>query len=107
MATHPEPGIRRATRVVLADDHAIVRQGLASLMKPHEWIEVVGVATSGFELLRILGDTSVDVAVVDVTMPGPEISDLACQITKRSPETRLVALTNPSLGSGFISSAKI
>ncbi len=80
-------------RVALADDHAIVRQGLAALMERHEWIEVVGLATSGFELLRILDEVPVQVAVVDVTMPGPEISDLAAQIAERSPGTRMVALT--------------
>lgn len=80
-------------RVVIADDHAIVRQGLAALLKPHEEFELVGQAATGFELLRLLDTESADVAVVDVTMPGPEVTSLPSELRSRGCSTRLVALT--------------
>lgn len=56
-------------RVVLADDHAIVRDGLRAILQEHSDIEVVGDAEDGLELIRLARRLRPDVAVVDISMP--------------------------------------
>jgi len=57
-------------RVVLADDHVIVRQGLVSLLEREADIQVVGQASDGLELVNLVRQLKPDVAVTDITMPG-------------------------------------
>lgn len=57
-------------RVLIADDHALVRAGLASLLNAEPDIEVVGTASDGDEALAMARDLTPDVACVDVRMPG-------------------------------------
>jgi DNA-binding NarL/FixJ family response regulator len=57
-------------RVILADDHALVLEGLRSMLHAEDDIEVVATATNGAELLRALRQHPVDVAVIDLQMPG-------------------------------------
>ena len=57
-------------RVVIADDHGIVREGLRWMLADLPDIEVVGEAESGEELLQLLDDTPADVVLLDVRMPG-------------------------------------
>jgi DNA-binding NarL/FixJ family response regulator len=56
-------------RVALADDHQLVRAGFRALLDSEPDIEVVGEASSGTELLRLVRETPVDVALVDIRMP--------------------------------------
>lgn len=56
-------------RVVLADDHAIVRDGLRAILQEHSDIDVVGDAEDGLELIRLARRLRPDVAVVDISMP--------------------------------------
>ena len=81
-------------RVVLVDDHRVVRRGLASFLTAFADIEVVGEASSGEELLEHLEDWLPDVVVMDLLMPGG-INGL--EATKRTralcPNTRVVVLT--------------
>jgi len=58
------------TRVLLVDDHAILRAGVSSLLACEPWIEVVGEAGSGEEALRLLEEHPADVVVMDLEMPG-------------------------------------
>ena len=57
-------------RVVLADDHALVRQGLKALLE-REGFQVVGEASNGQEAVRLLPSLHPDVAVLDISMPVP------------------------------------
>lgn len=81
------------TLVLLADDHGIVRQGVASLLSAQPSIEVAAQLSSGFEVMRWFDSADVDVAVVDVTMPGPEPADLLKACRERGSDARFVALT--------------
>ena len=69
------------TRITIADDHVLVRRGLAELLREMDDFEVVAEAESGDELLRSLRDTKTDVVVMDMNMPGPSGLDLVKSIT--------------------------
>ncbi|MDX5482488.1 MAG: response regulator transcription factor, partial [Hymenobacteraceae bacterium] len=56
-------------RVVLTDDHKLIRDGLKALLKDEPAIEVVGEASDGDELIGLLKKTAVDVVLLDLNMP--------------------------------------
>ena len=80
-------------RVVLADDHQIVRQGLASLLSEEPGIEVVGQASNGREAVELVEHLEPDVVVMDVSMPVMRGDDATRRIKQDLPRTRIVALS--------------
>ncbi|AFR09815.1 response regulator [Nocardiopsis alba] len=84
-------------RVLLVDDHRIVRRGLARLLAAEGDIEVVGEAADGVEALELLADTAPeglpDVALVDVHMPRMEGTELVRRLAVEYPGTAAVVLT--------------
>ena len=81
------------TRIVIADDHALVRRGLAGLLREMNDFQVVGEAESGDDLLRTLRDTAVDVAIVDMSMPGPSGLDLVKSLVAEFPKLPVLVLS--------------
>lgn len=80
-------------RVLVADDHSIIRDGLKMLFTRHPHIEVVGEAVNGQQAVELCDTLRPDVIIMDITMPllnGPEA---ARQIVTRHPEARIIALT--------------
>ena len=60
-------------RLAIADDHAVVREGIRRMLDGQGDLEVAVEAASGSELMERIGETPVDVCVVDFAMPGGEI----------------------------------
>ncbi len=89
--------------VVLADDHAVVRDGLRAILEAHG-IEVVGEADNGVDAIRVVQERRPDVALVDITMPGVNGIDATREIRERSPETRVIILSM-HCGSEYVSRA--
>lgn len=81
------------TRIVIADDHVLVRRGLAELLREMDDFRVVGEAASGDELLRIVREERVDVVVMDMNMPGPSGLDLVKSIRAEFPKLPLLVLS--------------
>src|SRR5690349_9415102 len=83
-------------RVVLADDNALVRQGIAALLAEVHGVEVVGMASDGAELLALVTRTAPDAVLTDLRMP-PGMSDegvrAAKQIRREHPATGVVVLS--------------
>src|SRR5690242_5645376 len=83
------------TRVVLVDDHAIVRRGLHSFLKAFPDLEVVGEAASGEEALQQIERWMPDVVVMDLLLPGGmDGIEAIKRIRALLPNTRLIALTS-------------
>jgi NarL family two-component system response regulator LiaR len=81
-------------RVLLVDDHAVVRKGLRALFEREPGIEVVGEASDGEESVRIVGRLRPDVILMDLEMPGIGGIEATRQITAEQPDTRVVILTS-------------
>jgi DNA-binding NarL/FixJ family response regulator len=86
-----EPALR--LRVVLADDHAIVREGIKTLVNAQPDMEVVGEAGEGGEVWRRVGELRPDVVVMDVSMPGGNGVEATARIKANWPEIKVLALT--------------
>lgn len=80
-------------RVLLADDHAILRDGLQSMLADAQDIEVVGQAADGLEAVGKARDLKPDVVVMDIAMPRLNGLEATRRITKASPETRVLILS--------------
>jgi len=80
-------------RILIADDHGIVRQGLASLIEKQPDNEVVGEAKDGQEALDLARELSPDVVIMDVSMPNLNGADATRLILRDNPGTRVIALS--------------
>lgn len=79
-------------RVLLADDHILVRQSLKSLLE-REGIRVVGEASDGQELVRVVASLTPEVTIADISMPLMNGLEAAREIRKASPQTKTILLT--------------
>ena len=80
-------------RVLLADDHEIVRQGLISLLSEEHMVQIVGEATNGREAVTLADQLHPDVVVMDVSMPIMSGAEATRQIKRDLPQTRIIALS--------------
>ncbi len=80
-------------RVLLVDDHPMVRRGLRSLLSAYTGIEVVGEAIDGAMALEIAPQLSPDVIVLDLLLPGANGIDVASQLRKQLPEAKIIILS--------------
>jgi len=87
------PPSRRRIRVLLADDHAIVREGVRLCLEGMGDMEVVGEAEDGHEALRLIGQLQPEVAVLDVTMPRLNGIEALRQVKRDYPRTAVVLLS--------------
>jgi len=78
---------------ILADDHAIIRNGLAPLLNAEHGVELLGEAANGREAWELIETLGPDVAILDVSMPEPTGIDIARKIVRAGLKTRVVLLT--------------
>ena len=90
--------------VLLADDHALVRAGLAMVVRGIDGFEVAGEAADGREAIELARQLRADVVVLDVTMPGLNGIDAIAPILSDSPATRIVMLSMHASGQ-YVSAA--
>jgi two-component system response regulator NreC len=80
-------------KVLIADDHAIVRTGLRALISSEPSMELVGEATGGLEAIELVEQTHPDALVLDLSMPDLDGIEVTKRIAPRFPELRILILT--------------
>ena len=80
-------------RIVIADDHAVVRQGTRSLLEREKDLEVVGEAGDGVEAVILINQLHPDVAIIDIAMPKLNGIEATRQVKPRCPSTAVLILT--------------
>ncbi|MGZ4674456.1 MAG: response regulator [Ilumatobacteraceae bacterium] len=88
------PEIAKRIRVLVVDDHHVVRQGLEQLLATAGDIEVVGTATNGLEAVAAVGELMPDVVLMDLSMPELDGVEATRQIAARYPSSRVLVLTS-------------
>ncbi len=80
-------------RIVIVDDHEIVRRGISAILRGAPDFQVVGEAADGKEALRVIRETQPDVALVDVRLPEISGIELCYRIQRETPQTQVLILT--------------
>jgi len=88
-------GVRTSnrTRILLADDHPLVRSGIRTTLSREGQLEVVGEATDGAEVQRLCHELRPDLLLLDLSMPGPPPLETISCVHALSPETRVLVLS--------------
>ena len=80
-------------KVLLADDHQLISDALASLLNFENGIQVVGIALNGNEVLKILKEKAVDIVILDIEMPGLNGIETAKKVREDFPQVKILILT--------------
>jgi len=80
-------------RIVIADDHTIVREGLKQLLLANDQFAVVGEATNGHEVMQRARELDFDVLLLDMSMPGKSGMELIKQVKSEKPKLRVLVLS--------------
>lgn len=83
----------KKTRILIADDHGIVRKGLRLQLEQHEEFAVIAEAADGREAVRLADDMDPDVVIMDIAMPNLNGIEATSQIVKRKPNTGVIILS--------------
>lgn len=81
------------TRILIADDHAIVRQGLRQVLALAPELELLGEAKNGWEVIEKVRAGDIDLLLLDMTMPGPSGVELVKRVREEAPRLPILVLT--------------
>lgn len=81
-------------RVLIADDHTIVRRGIKALLAQTDDVQVVGEAVNGLEAVRLSRQLNPDIILMDLLMPGMDGIEATRQVTASQPQVRVLVLTS-------------
>jgi NarL family two-component system response regulator LiaR len=84
----------RRIRVLIVDDHAVVRRGLATFLSAFDDLDLTGEAASGEEAVRLCAQVQPDVVLMDLAMPGMDGIATTRAIHERWPQIQVIALTS-------------
>lgn len=85
--------MERKTRVLLAEDHSLVRAGICALLKNIPWIDVVGEAENGAEALRLIEQHLPDIVLMDIAMPEINGLDVSERVIANHPSVSIIILS--------------
>lgn len=80
-------------KLLIADDHVILRDGIVSLLHGEKSFEVTGTAGTGHEVMQLVRNNDYDVCLLDINMPGPDGIEIARFITENKPAIKIIMLT--------------
>ena len=81
-------------RILIADDHPVVRQGLSALLIPRNGMKVVGEAVDGNQAVEMAHELNPDVVMMDMVMPGLTGTQATVQIMAQNPDAHILILTS-------------
>jgi len=81
------------TKILLVDDHQILRDGICSMFSGHKDIEVIGEAPDGRTAIKLVEQLKPDIVVMDISMPDMNGIDATRKIKRRSPDIKVIALS--------------
>ena len=93
-------------RLLIADDHPVVRQGLATLLIPRNGVEVIGEAENGRQAIDLARELQPDVILMDVVMPDMTGIEATAEIKVENPDARILILTSFSTEDKLVSAIK-
>jgi len=82
-----------STKILLADDHGIIREGLRSLLEKESELEVIGEAQDGRKAVALVQELSPDIVIIDISMPNLNGIDATRQIVNACPKVKVIALS--------------
>jgi DNA-binding NarL/FixJ family response regulator len=85
--------MKKPIRILIADDHAVVRRGLRSLIQTEKDLLVIGEASNGIEAVESTLRLKPDVVIMDLIMPEKSGAEAIAEIMAQAPETRIIILT--------------
>ena len=88
-------------KILIVDDHAIVRMGLASTLETHSDLAVVGEADDGKAALRKAAELAPDLVLMDLMMPGMDGAEATAELHRRFPEMKILILTTYGTANGI------
>jgi DNA-binding NarL/FixJ family response regulator len=88
-----EPRVEPRIRLLVADDHAVVREGIRNVLAAAHGFEVVGEAASGADAVRLAGECDPDVVLLDVSMPGGTGLEVIGDVLRAAPRARVLILS--------------
>ncbi|WP_291965887.1 response regulator transcription factor [Maribacter sp.] len=81
------------TRIVLADDHALVRDGIRSLLESESDLQVIGEASNGKEAIDLVGEVNPDILIIDIRMPVMNGIDAVAELTQSKSSVKTIILS--------------
>lgn len=85
--------VEKQTRIVLVDDHLVMRQGLAGLLRLEHDFEIVGEASDGVAAIELVNELAPDIVLMDISMPGMDGIEATRIIHQKYPEIRIIGLS--------------
>jgi DNA-binding NarL/FixJ family response regulator len=104
--TPTDGGKMTPIKVIIADDHALFREGLKRILSLEKDILVVGEASRGDEVARVVERTKPDVLLLDLKMPKGDVVQTLLEISEKNPSTRVLILTAFSEDENILNAAK-
>lgn len=80
-------------KIAVVDDHLLFRNGIVSLLKEYDFMDIVFQASNGLELLKMVGDNRPDVVLLDIQMPGMDGITATVRLKELYPEIKIIILT--------------